>query len=92
MEIRVYATLRDVVGGQSIHLDAASKITVGQMLEKLFARYPALRSRLLDEEGKLQEAIHILINGRDMRYVEGLETAISPQDMVRIFPPVGGGI
>jgi molybdopterin converting factor small subunit len=39
----------------------------------------------------MHAAIHILINGRDMRYIDGWETVVTEEDVVRIFPPVGGG-
>ena len=91
MEIKIYATLRDVVGGPSVHVDDAPATTIGQILQALCARYPELRPRLFDDQDELNRAIHILINGRDARYLNGLESAVSAEDIVRIFPPVGGG-
>jgi molybdopterin synthase sulfur carrier subunit len=92
MEIKVYATLRDVVGAPSIYLDDQPDMTVGQILEAMCAQYPALRSKLSLGTKELHSAVHILINGRDMRYLNGLETVVTFKDVVRIFPPVGGGI
>jgi molybdopterin synthase sulfur carrier subunit len=91
VEIRVYATLRDIVGGKSIHLDSAPEMTVEHMLQEILARYPALRTKVFDEEGDLQRAIHVFVNGREVHYLNGLETVVTPEDEVRIFPPVGGG-
>lgn len=92
MEIKVYATLRDVVGGKSVELGSVGEITVRQALQALFTRYPSLQTKLLNGQGELHTAFHFLINGRDARYIHGLETIIKPDDEVRIFPPVGGGI
>ncbi len=91
MEIKVYATLRDVIGSPSIHVDDSPSLTVGQLLQSLCARYPALLTKILINDQDLHPALHILINGRDMRYINGLETALTPADSIRIFPPVGGG-
>lgn len=92
MEIKVYATLRDVVGGPSVRFDEVAEMTVGQMLQALVAKYPALLPKLVIGAGKeLHPALHILVNGRDMRYLNGLETMLTAQDNIRIFPPVGGG-
>lgn len=91
MEIKVYATLRDIVGGGSIRLDGVSTITVGEMLKKMFEKYPALKSEFYKTNGDMHSAIHILINGRDMRYIDGWDTVVTEKDVVRIFPPVGGG-
>jgi MoaD family protein len=91
MEVKVYATLREVVGGKMVVFENLAGLTVGQMLEQLFDRFPALRSKLLNREGEFHSAFHILINGRDARYLDGLETMIKADDEIRIFPPVGGG-
>lgn len=91
MEIKVYATLRDVIGSPSIHIDDSLGLTVGQLLQSLCARYPALLAKILINDQELHPALHILINGRDMRYLNGLETVLTPTDSIRIFPPVGGG-
>ena len=90
MEIKIYATLRDVVGAARLQLGSDSEITVDSLLQELCVRYPAVRPKLL-RHGELHPATHILINGRDMRFLNGLETVVSPEDEVRIFPPVGGG-
>lgn len=91
MEIKVYATLRDIVGGKSVHLTDVSEITVEQLLEQLFAKYPDMRSELFTRDGEMHSAFHILINGRDARYHNGIDTVITAKDEIRIFPPVGGG-
>jgi molybdopterin synthase sulfur carrier subunit len=92
MEIKVYATLRDIVGGGSIHLNGVSEITVEKMLQQMFAQFPDLKSEFYKSDGEMHSAIHILINGRDMRYINGWETRVTDKDVVRIFPPVGGGL
>jgi molybdopterin synthase sulfur carrier subunit len=92
MEIKIYATLRDIVGEGSIHLNGVSEITVEEMLQKMFDLYPDLRGEFYKKDGEMHAAIHILINGRDMRYINGWDTVITRDDVVRIFPPVGGGL
>ena len=91
MEIEVYAMLRDVVGGKSIHIDGAPSMTVAQVLEEIFVIHPVLHDKVLDKAGNLQSSVHLLINGRDVRYLDGLETVVTPQDRIHMFPPVGGG-
>ena len=92
MEIKVYATLRRIVGGSSIQLNGVSEITVGEVVDKLLSEYPAMRAELTTRNGDLHSAFHFLINGRDARYLNGPETVITVEDDIRIFPPVGGGI
>ena len=91
MEIKFYATLRPIVGGTSVRLNGTSEMTVGRMLNELYAIYPDLRQELHKGREELHPSIHILVNGRDMRYINGTETVLKEGDDVRIFPPVGGG-
>ena len=92
MIIKVYATLRTIVGGPAVHLDSDSEVTIAQILQILTAKYPELQAQLFDSAGELQRAIHILVNGRDVRHLDGTRTVVTAADEVRIFPPVGGGV
>lgn len=91
MEVKVYATLRPIIGGANVKFEGVSEMTVGAMLEELYRRYPSTREELYKGQTELHPAIHILVNGRDMRYLNGLETVLTAKDEIRIFPPVGGG-
>lgn len=91
MDIQVYATLRNVVGGKTIQIDLSAPVALAELLERVFAVHPALRSKVLDASGGLQPSIHILVNGREVRHLDGLQTRVTPEDSVRILPPVGGG-
>jgi molybdopterin synthase sulfur carrier subunit len=91
VDIQVYSTLRDIVGGKSVSLNVAAPMALAELLEQLFAVHPALRTKVLSAEGELQPSVHILINGREARHLDGLQTRIAPEDSVRILPPVGGG-
>ncbi len=92
MEIKVYATLRSIVGSKSVHLQGISETTVGQLIEELLTRYPDMQAKLMTREGEFHSAFHFLINGRNMYYLNGMETVVTAADDIRIFPPVGGGI
>jgi molybdopterin synthase sulfur carrier subunit len=91
MDIQVYATLRDVVGGKTISVDVPASTTVADLLERVCAVHPALRAKILDAHGNLQPSIHVLVNGREVRHLDGLLTRVSTADTVRLLPPVGGG-
>lgn len=91
MEVRVYATLRPIVGGAAVQLQSGPGDSVRALLDELLGRWPALRSELFDAEGKLHNNIHVFLNGRDVRYLDGLDMEIPAGAQIRIFPPVGGG-
>jgi len=91
MNVRVYATLRPIVGGPVAQLTTDTGDTFTQMLNELLVRWPALERELLDKQGGVRTNIHIFLNGRDVRYLGGLDMAIPVNADVCIFPPVGGG-
>jgi molybdopterin synthase sulfur carrier subunit len=92
MKVNFYATLRPIVGGKTVEVDVPEGITVKDLVDGLVTRYPALRTELLDEAGNLHGHVHVFVNGRDVPFlVDKINTRISPEDAVNIFPPVGGG-
>jgi sulfur-carrier protein len=86
--VRIPPVLRETVGGsRSLPADGA---TVSEVLTDLFARYPALRERVT-EGGELSPFVNVYVNDRDVRYREGLDTAVDPDDTVILLPAMAGG-
>ncbi len=65
--------------------------TLSSCIEDLEARFPGIRERVLDEEGELRRFVNVYINGEDVRFEQGLATAIADGDEVSIVPAVAGG-
>jgi sulfur-carrier protein len=91
MRVRVYATLRDVVGANALELDVHEPTDVRRVLHELSVECPQLGRKLWDAQGELNRAIQVLVNGRSIQFLRGLETSVAPADRVDLFPPVGGG-
>jgi MoaD family protein len=87
-QVRIPPVLRETVGGEREL--AASGDTVADVLDDLFARYPALRDRVT-EDGALSRFVNVYVNGRDVRYGAGLETTVGPDDQVILLPAMAGG-
>ena len=86
--VRIPPVLRENVGGQ--RAVPASGATVQEVLDDLFASYPALRDRVT-QDGELSRFVNVYVNDRDVRYREGLETAVGPDDTVILLPAMAGG-
>lgn len=92
MKVDFYATLRQIVGAKTVELSLAEGITVQELIAELIRRYPKLGLALLDEDGELYRHVHVFIDGRDAIYLEHkLETVLTSNNTVDIFPPVAGG-
>ena len=90
MEIRFYATLRPLVGGRSVQLEP-QPATVAEVLARLVAEHPGLEEKILDEAGQVRRFVAVMLNGRDVRHLEGLNTPVPLNSDMDIFPPVAGG-
>ena len=81
--------LRASVGGaKTIAVPGA---TVGALITALVAQHPTLHSQLLTDEGELNRFVNVYVNGQDVRYLGGLETAVEDRDEVRLLPAMAGG-
>jgi molybdopterin converting factor small subunit len=70
---------------------AASGDTVQAVLDDLFGRYPTLRDQVTTD-GTLSPFVNVYVNGRDVRYGDGLGTAVGPNDQVILLPAMAGGL
>ena len=92
MRIYFHATLRPITGGRTIAAPVPPGSTISALLAELIQRYPGLGPLLMDEAGQLLRQVHVMVNGRDVRYLaRGLETPLDSEDALDLFPAVGGG-
>jgi sulfur-carrier protein len=64
--------------------------TVGEVLDALYEQFAELRERIADDAG-LRRFVNVYIGGEDIRFLDGLDTAVSDGDEVTILPAVAGG-
>jgi len=51
----------------------------------------AFEENVLEPDGKVKPFIKVLVNGLGIETLRGLSTELKNEDVVAIFPPVGGG-
>jgi MoaD family protein len=92
MQIRLFATLRPLVGGKHVELPAEPGETVGAVLNRLADQYPRLAPELFTpDRQELLPYVQVFVGGISIRDTEGLATVLhDPRDMA-VFPPVAGG-
>ena len=87
--VKIPTVLRPQVGGnREIELAGA---TVGEVVDALTTAYPSLKSQLMTTEGELNRFVNVYVNGQDVRYLDGLATAVAERDEVRLLPAMAGG-
>ena len=86
--VKIPTQLRQATGGEATADVEGS--TVGEVLDSLYERFGELRSRIA-EDGGLRRFVNVYVGGEDIRFMDGLDTAVSDGDEVTILPAVAGG-
>jgi sulfur-carrier protein len=86
--VRIPAPLRPVVGGVSSV--ECTPGTVRELIDQLDARHPGFRERVMDGE-TLRRFVNVFVAGDDVRFGDGIETAVTDGQDVTILPAVAGG-
>jgi molybdopterin synthase sulfur carrier subunit len=86
---RIPTSLRQLTDGSSeVEIPTGS---VGTAIEDLTTRYPDLGERLLGDDGKPRRFVNIFVAEDDIRFLDGLDTAVNEGQVVTILPAVAGG-
>lgn len=86
--VKIPTQLRDTASGNAT-VEVAGD-TVAQALEALFVVHPALKERISDENG-VRRFINLYVNGEDVRFLDGVDTATPAGCELTILPAVAGG-
>ena len=86
--IRYLAQLQDDAGCSGETVRAETPPTLRELLAMLAGRHgEPLRSHILDAAGtSLADGVFVLVNGRHLSQLQGLETMLSAGDMVSLIP------
>ena len=87
--VKLPSVLRQHAGGaREIDVEGS---TIGESVQSLVGRHPALAEQLLTPEGELHRFVNVYLNGRDVRYLAGLSTPVEARDEIRLLPAIAGG-
>lgn len=87
--VRIPSPLRKHTGGVAqVDVDATD---VRGAISELEEAHPGLAERILDDEGQLRRFVNVFVRDEDVRYQDGLDTAVKDGDVVSIVPAVAGG-
>jgi molybdopterin converting factor small subunit len=86
--VKIPTQLRESTGGLAeVPVDGD---TVSACLDGLFAEYPALKERISDDSG-IRRFVNIYVDGEDVRFLDGVDTATTGAKEITILPAVAGG-
>src|SRR4051812_26941181 len=86
--VRIPTPLRTLTGGEEqVTIDGS---TVQQVIDNLEKAHPGMRDRLLDEKG-IRRFVNVYVGDEDVRFLEGLATALKGGEEISIVPAIAGG-
>ena len=88
IEVQIPTILRTYTGGEKVV--SAEGATLADLVADLDVKYPGLKDRVVDDSG-LRRFVNVYLNDEDVRFLDGLGTALSDGDSVTILPAVAGG-
>jgi molybdopterin synthase sulfur carrier subunit len=92
MTIKLFASLRHPVVGGRLEVQVPNGSTVRHALELLFEHAPSLREQVLHPETReLLPFVQVMLKGRLVRDLHGLDTPVADTDELALFPPIAGG-
>jgi glutathione S-transferase len=65
--------------------------TLAEVLKNLNVAHPGFADRLFVEAGNLHKFVNVFVSDDDVRYLDGLNTAVPAGETVSIIPAVAGG-
>jgi molybdopterin synthase sulfur carrier subunit len=91
LRVKFLASLSELTGVLKTEVEVSDGVTVRKLIDILSEKYVKLREELLDEKGDLRPMYNILVNGRAIEWLSGLETQLKDGDEVVFIPPAAGG-
>ena len=91
VEVVLPGVLADLAGGTKHLRVEPDGGTLADLLDTLAAAHPALGRRIRDEAGAVRRFVNVYVDGDDVRYAGGLDTAVPDGAVVQVLPSVAGG-
>jgi len=88
INVRIPTPLRTLTGGKE-EVPAAGK-NVREVIDDLERNYPGIKDRLCDDKG-VRRFVNIYQNEEDIRFLDGLDTAVKEGDSISVVPAIAGG-
>ena len=87
--VRIPTQLRELSGGAAeVALEPGP---LAEVLAALDAAHPGFQGRLFGDDGELRRFVNVFVADEDIRFLDGLGTAVADGTTVSIVPAVAGG-
>jgi molybdopterin synthase sulfur carrier subunit len=89
LTVRIPSQLRNLCGGAGeVSVEGN---TVGEALKALDAAHAGFADRLFDDRGQIRRSVNLFLADEDVRFLDGIDTALTEGQTLSIVPAVAGG-
>ena len=71
---------------------STSAKTVGEAINELTTKFPALKSHIYGDDGGVRSFIKIFVGEEDMKSLNDVQTQIDDKTVISVVPAIAGGI
>jgi len=93
VKVRYFTTLRELAGAKEEELEIEDRSSLAQLIEMVSLKYGEEAFNYLHDKitGRIDPSLKFLVNGVDVRRLQGFETRLKEGDIVAVIPAIGGG-
>jgi len=88
--VKLFAEFREFLKKNEIEVELENGTNILKLLEIISDLYN-LQEKIFDDKNEIKQWIHILKNGRQIQFLNGLKTNLEQGDEIALFPPLIGG-
>ncbi len=86
--VRIPTPLRAHTDGKDVvDMEGA---TIKDVLDNLDKHHPGIKEKLVDDKG-VRRFVNIFVGDEDIRFMDGIDTAVKDGDEISIIPAIAGG-
>ena len=91
LTLKFIGALRQISGKTELTVDFQDELSLKDLLKKISAEMPQLEKTFSDQLNDSRSNTLVLVNGREISVLNGLETKLADGDEIVFIPVVHGG-
>ncbi len=92
VKISFLSLLKDRIGVKELNMDLEDNATINDVFSKLFEKFGEdIKTVLVKKTGELNDQVVIMLNEKNIRSLDDLNTKIQNMDEITLLPAIAGG-
>jgi len=91
IKVKFFALIRELAGTKEIEIECREGMKISDLLRELTNTLPDKFREYVFEGSEVSKSLIILVNGKGISEMKGLETELKDSDEIALLPPVSGG-